>query len=180
MEIHWVHADDLSEEEREATEARIRALAEGHADLIDVRITAVSGAHHEHGDKEVRIACQARGRELVASRTRADVGLALNEVLDAFEREVRRLRERRRDRRSERPTAPPLLGIVDRIFREGGYGFVLTDAGEQVYFHANALTRGLTLEGLREGDRVGLDYEPGEKGPQAIFVEPAPPDASSP
>lgn len=170
MEIHWVHAGELAEGEREEAEDRLRGLAEGHDDLIDVRLIARTSGHHKHGDKEIRITCEARGKEIVAARQRPELGLALNEVLDAFEREVRRMRERRSDRRSERPAEPPHLGIVDRIFREEDYGFLLTDAGEQVYFHRNAVHGGLEFDRLSEGDRVGLNLEAGDEGLQATTV----------
>jgi cold shock CspA family protein len=180
MQIHWVHAGELGEQERAEAEARLLDLAEGHNDLIDVRITARSSGHHRHGDREIRITCEARGREIVAARTRPDLGLALVEALDSFEGEVRRMRTRRRDQRSERPTAPPHLGVVDRIDRSEGYGFVITDAGLQVYFHRNAVRGGLDFERLAEGDRVGLNFEAGEAGPQATSVVEPPPDASGP
>jgi len=180
MEIHWVHAGDIPEDDRERAGERIRSLAAGHNDLIDVRITARASGHHKHGDKEVRIVCEARGREIVAARSLEDPALSLNEALDAFEREVRRMRERRTEQRSERPAAPPHLGIVDRIFREEGYGFVLTDGGEQVYFHRNAVQGALDFDRLAEGDRVGLNLEAGDEGPQATVVLQAPPDAMAP
>jgi cold shock CspA family protein/ribosome-associated translation inhibitor RaiA len=180
MEIHWVHANGLAEDDRAEAEGRLYALAEGHADLIDIRVLARETGHHKHADKEVRITCEARGREIVASRSRPDLGLALNEVLDVFEREVRKMRRRQSDRRVQRPPAPPHLGIVDRIFREEGYGFVLTDAGEQVYFHRNAVHGGLDFDRIAEGDRVGLNLEAGDDGPQATTVVAPPPDASSP
>jgi ribosome-associated translation inhibitor RaiA len=84
MEIHWVHAGDISEVERKRADERIRSLAAGQNDLIDVRITARTSGHHKHGDKEVRIVCEARGREIVAVRSREDPALSLNEALDAF------------------------------------------------------------------------------------------------
>src|SRR3990172_12211197 len=98
MEIHWRNLATLGDEERSAIEGRLRSLEEGHNDLIDVRITGRESGHHRHGEKEVRIVCQARGKELVAARSRADLGLALHEALDAFDREVHRLRGSRRDR----------------------------------------------------------------------------------
>lgn len=180
LEIHWVHAGEVDEAQRLAAEARVRALAEGHEDLIDVRFTARSSGHHKHGEKEVRITCDARGMEVVAARSRADLGLALDEALDAFEREVRRMRERRQDQRREQPVGPPELGIVDRIYREEGYGFLLTDAGERVYFHRNAVHGELDFERLAEGDRVGLNLEAGDEGPQATAVVAPPPGAASP
>jgi ribosome-associated translation inhibitor RaiA len=63
--------------------------------------------HHQHGGDEVRITCDARGKEIVAVRSAPEAGLALNEAVDVFEREVRRMRERRAVRRSDRGEAPP-------------------------------------------------------------------------
>lgn len=156
------------------------ALAAGHAGLIDVRITARTTPHHRHGDQEVRIVCQARGREIVTARNRPEAALALDEALDSFERAVRELGARRDDPRGRREPAPPELGIVDRVFREEGYGFILTDGGEQVYFHRNAVHGGLAFDALAEGQRVGLNLEPGDEGMQATVVRPAPPDAPAP
>lgn len=180
MELHWVHPELFVEVERASAEDRIRALGRDHTDLIDVRIVCRTTGHHRHGAKEVRITCDARGGGIVAARTRPDAGLALNEALDAFEREVRRLRERRTQRRSERPAAPPELGVVDEMRLDAGYGFVLTDAGERVYFHRNAVGGGLSFERLAEGERVGLDLEAGDRGPQATVVLAPPPDAPGP
>lgn len=180
MEIHWVHAAELSDDDKAEAEGRLYEIAEGHTDLIDVRLTARELGHQVNGDREIRIACEARGREIVATRSRPDLAIALHDVLDVFEREVRKMRRRQSDRRTQRPADPPHLGIIDRIFREEGYGFLLTDAGEQVYFHRNAVHGGLDFEALAEGDRVGLNLEAGDEGPQATTVVDAPPDAPSP
>jgi len=180
VQIHWHNPQLFSKADRENSEGRLEALAAGHSDLIDVRISAKSTGHHRHGGQEVRIVCQARGAELVAARSRPDAGLALNEALDAFEREVHSLRERRRDGRSQRPVPPPHLGIIDRVFGDEGYGFILTDAGERVYFHRNAVRAPLEFEELVEGQRIGLNLEAGDKGAQATVVVPAPPDAGAP
>jgi cold shock CspA family protein/ribosome-associated translation inhibitor RaiA len=180
MQIHWVHPGIFRDAQRSAVEQRIAALAAGHSDVIDVRITARTTAHHRHGEQEVRIVCQARGQEIVATRIRPEAGLALDEAIDAFEREVRALRSRRNDPRGLAEPAPPELGIVDRVFRDEGYGFILTDAGESVYFHRNALHGGLAFDALAEGQRVGLDVEPGEQGIQATVVRPAPAGAPGP
>ena len=180
MEIHWFHVEELAEDQRTAAERRLETLAEGHTDLIDVRIAGKSTGHHRLGAREIRIACQARGREIVAVRTRAEISLALHDALDAFEAEVRKLRHRRRDRRVDQVATPPVLGIVDRVFRDEDYGFILTDGGEQVYFHRNAVHGGLDFDALGEGQRVGLNFEGGEKGPQATTVVAPPPDAPTP
>ena len=99
MEIHWSGMGSFGEAERRAVESRPRWLEEGHRDLVDLRITGHESRHHRHGDREVRIACQARGEELVVGRNAAELEIAVREALDAFERSVRRMRDKRRDRR---------------------------------------------------------------------------------
>ena len=95
MQLHWVHPEAFHERDRQSAIERIEMLAHDCSDLIDVRITAQTTGHHRHGHKEVRIVCDASGQEIIASRTRSDAALALGEALDVFEREVRRMRERR-------------------------------------------------------------------------------------
>jgi cold shock CspA family protein/ribosome-associated translation inhibitor RaiA len=180
MELHWRHPEAFREVDRAAAEKRVAALADDGTDLVDVRITAQKTEHHRHGGQEVSIVCEARGKRIVASRTRPDAGLALNEALDAFEREVRRLRGRRNGKRAERPASPPELGIVDEVRRDDGFGFILTDAGERVYFHRNAVHGGLDFERLETGQRVGLNFEGGRQGPQATVVVAPPPDEPGP
>lgn len=175
VQIHWVSCKGLPEQQREAVEDRIRKLAEGHTDLIDVRLTGRETGHHKQGACELRITADVRGTEIVAARTRDDLGLALDEAMDAFDREIRKLRERRRDRRTERPAAPPEQGLIDAVVPGGDHGFILTDSGERVYFHRNAVKHGLVFEELEEGARVALNLEGGEEGLQATVVFPAPP-----
>jgi cold shock CspA family protein/ribosome-associated translation inhibitor RaiA len=180
MEVQWVHPDVFRDQERQVALGRIEELARDRTDLIDVRITARPTGHHRHGGHEVRITCAARGKEIVAARTRPDAGLALNEALDAFEREIWRMRRRRVQQRDERPSGPPELGVIDEVRRDQGFGFILTDGGERVYFHRNAVQRDLEFERLEEGQRVGLNIEGGDQGPQATVVVAAPPDAPGP
>jgi cold shock CspA family protein/ribosome-associated translation inhibitor RaiA len=175
-----IHPQAFAEEERRAVEYRLQARARERSDLIDVRITAKSTTHHRRGGHEVRITCEARGKEIVAARTRPQAGLALNEAIDAFEREVWRMRHRRTQEREERPAPPPELGVIDELFPGEGYGFILTDGGTRVYFHRNSVHGGLAFERLEEGQRVGLNLEGGIEGPQATVVVPAPPGTASP
>jgi cold shock CspA family protein/ribosome-associated translation inhibitor RaiA len=176
MEIHWRHMDEIGPAAREAAEARLRELAGDHGDLMDVRISGRTTGHHRHGGHEARIVCQARGQDLVAARTREDLALSFQEALDAFEREVWRMRHKRQQQRGEAPAAPPERGVVDRVDRAAGHGFILTDAGDRVYFHRNAVKPGLDFGTLEEGQRVGLQIEAGEKGLQATVVIELPPD----
>lgn len=174
MQIHWRKADQLSQVERELARERIERLAQGHQDLIDVWVEVEpSSAHHRMGAERVSIRAQARGKTIVAHAEEETLRPALRAALDRFDREVMRMRHKRLQRRTAAPpSAPPHLGIVDRVFEDRGYGFLLSDAGEQIYFHQNALDDSLSLGALEEGARVAFNYEAGEEGPQATIVKP--------
>src|SRR5262245_5286680 len=97
VQVHWHHPNELSEEIRLDAEARLQRLANGHTDLIDTWIDIALDGHHRKGNGRVAIRCHARGTELVARGERDDAELALGEALEVFEREVKRMRERRKD-----------------------------------------------------------------------------------
>lgn len=99
MDIQWHVVTELDSERREAAEARIQKLAHGQKDLIHVVIHVEGSNHHQHGAAEAKIRCQARGRELIARERDAEPEIALTRALDAFEREVRAMRAKRRDHR---------------------------------------------------------------------------------
>jgi ribosomal subunit interface protein len=172
VQVHWRHPNELSEEIREEAEARLQRLANGHTDLIDTWIDVALDGHHRKGNGRVSIRCQARGAELVARGEREDAELALQEALQVFEREVKRMRERRKDRRLERANGPTVRGVIDSVRLDADHGFLITDAGERVYFHRNALAGGLRLDALEEGQTVALEVEAGREGPQATVVLP--------
>jgi cold shock CspA family protein/ribosome-associated translation inhibitor RaiA len=175
MEIHWRNPNELSLPVQQATEARLESLAEGHTDLIDIWIDIQKDAHHKQGNDRVALRCMARRSELLADGRDDDVESALRKALDSFEREVRRYREKNETRNQRPAPAPPHLGVIEQIFAEEGYGFIVTEDGRQVYFHQNALGDGLDMDNIEIGQPVALNVEPGDKGPQATFVEPPPP-----
>jgi cold shock CspA family protein/ribosome-associated translation inhibitor RaiA len=179
MQIHWRNPNAIEEALRDRAEERIEALGEDHTDLIDVWIDVHVNTHHRQGADEVSLRAQVRGAEIVVRRQAEEAGLALRDALEAFEREMHKLRGRRGDRSrgAAAPNMPPHLGIVDRVFPDRGYGFILTDSGDEVYFHRNAVQHELRFETLQEGQRVALNFEPGEKGLQATVVQPPAPDA---
>jgi ribosomal subunit interface protein len=98
MQIHWTHCEEVPADVRSAVESRLQALAREQGDLVDVHLVGHATNHHRLGGRELRITCQARGRDIVASCERPELGQALNEAIDDFERRVRRARERRRAR----------------------------------------------------------------------------------
>ncbi len=172
MEIHWRDPDTVDASEREAADKRLRELAAGHSDLIDVWIDLTEDPHHRQGSQRTTIRAQVRGASLVSHGDGADLGLALRHALQTFERELRELRARRSDRLPDWGTAPPLRGVVDRVHPAEDHGFLISESGEQVYFHRNALGGGLDLDTLQEGDTVAFNLEAGDKGAQATVVVP--------
>lgn len=180
VEIHWDHLEVVSDAKKADAEARLRALATQHDDLLSLRVSGHYSGHHRRGDREVRIVGKAKGRDHFVSRAHPELGGALHDAVDAFVHEVRNLRSRRVARLPARGDSPPHLGLIDRVLVDEGYGFIITDDGRSVYFHRNAVSHGLAFENLTEGQRIGLGIEAGDEGPQATVVVPAPPDAPSP
>jgi cold shock CspA family protein/ribosome-associated translation inhibitor RaiA len=60
-------------------------------------------------------------------------------------------------------------GVVARLFRKDGYGFIESFGGREIYFHKNSVLDG--FEKLRKGTSVRFEEEEGEKGPQASTVK---------
>ena len=60
-------------------------------------------------------------------------------------------------------------GIIKRLMRERGYGFIATEDGKDIFFHRTAL-RGLRFDSLKEGQSVEFEVETGPKGPRAADV----------
>lgn len=106
MDIQWHVVTDLDNGRREAAETRIRKLGEGQKDLIHVVVHVEGSNHHQHGAAEAKIRCQARGRELIAHERDDEPEIALTRAVDVFEREVRTMRAKRRDRRGNPPPPP--------------------------------------------------------------------------
>ncbi len=100
MEIHWHHAKWLDDGQKAEIEERIQDLAEqGQNDLIDVRISGNPSRHKGHTEHEVRITCEARGQEIVATRSGARMDQALHDALESFKQQVRTMRKRRNEHR---------------------------------------------------------------------------------
>jgi ribosome-associated translation inhibitor RaiA len=77
MDIQWHVVTNLDSARRDAAENRIRKLGEGQKDLIHVVIHVEGSNHHQHGSAEVKIRCQAKGRELIAYERDEEPEIAL-------------------------------------------------------------------------------------------------------
>lgn len=165
--------------------AHLRDLIErnlGKLERFYGRITACNVAirapnlHHRKGEGyfvTIRLALPDRQDVIVNpppdgfDRRQADVTFAIN---DAFKRADRQLRHRA-SRLKGRPTVRevPPTGKVVRLDED--FGFLETQDGQEVYFHANSVVGGKFAQ-LKPGSSVTFHEEQGEKGPQASSVHP--------
>ena len=90
-------------------------------------------------------------------------------TFDAAANALKRLHDQQNGRVKTHPEQET-QAIVDRIFAEGGYGFIRLGNGDEVYFHRNAVRDG-DWELLKPGTGVRYVAENGVKGPQATTVQ---------
>ena len=57
-------------------------------------------------------------------------------------------------------------GMIKRLVRDRGFGFIRDDGGQEWFFHRSSVKAG-SFDGLNEGQRVSFDEEPSAKGPRA-------------
>lgn len=131
------------------------------------RVTVLHSRHHLAGDNEVQVVLSVPGRTLTVRKSAAQIPDALRAALAAAERELRTYHQGRR--RFVKQPGPRPVGTVIRLFKTRGYGFILTEAGREIYFHKNSLD-GFPFEQLEKGMQVAFEVEEGEKGSQASRV----------
>jgi cold shock CspA family protein/ribosome-associated translation inhibitor RaiA len=147
----------------------------GRITACRVVIRAPSERHRTGGACEIAIRLSLpQGREVDIGRSEkaddrhADPIVALN---DAFKRARRRLQDhaRRMQGQVKSHEAPP-IATVKRFDDVGGFGFLETQDGREIYFHKNSLLDNGSRE-VVPGTRVTFFEEMGEKGPQASTVK---------
>ena len=55
-------------------------------------------------------------------------------------------------------------GSIVRLVRDRGFGFIRTDDGQEVFFHASGVTGGVPYDSLNEGQMVSFDVERDTRG----------------
>jgi ribosomal subunit interface protein len=168
IEIQTQHVD-MQPDWRTLIEERLARLGERYPKLIRVHVTLRHGRHHLRGAEEVDIVATYPGATLRAAKQEEEMRDAVHAALDVLERQLAAHHEERRHF-GKAPGARP-SGTIARVFTDRGYGFIVTDEGEEVYFHQNALHE-LDFASLPLGLPVELEIERGERGPQASRVFP--------
>ncbi len=146
--------------------------------LISCRVAVEKVQRHQSSGQPYRVRLDIKmppGHEIVVNRDPARANLHLDleaEIRWAFdtaERQIKELMEKQRHDVKKHPFQE-VQGIVDKIFRADGTGFILSNDGRQIFFHRNALVN-TDFVYLREGDGVRFVETMGEKGPQASTVQ---------
>jgi ribosomal subunit interface protein len=151
--------------------AKVTKLERFSKDLIDceVAIEAPVGHHQKGGPYNVRIDLQVKGKELaVSNRANTDLQAAVRDAFDAARRQLED-HSRQMQHKTKSHESTPVARVV-RIFPEGGYGFIATPEGRELYFHRNSVLEP-GFERLEVGTEVRFDEEMGEQGPQASTVK---------
>ncbi len=64
-----------------------------------------------------------------------------------------------------------ITGTVKWFDEKKGFGFIEREGGKDVFVHFRAIT-GSGFKSLNEGQEVEFEVEEGQKGPQAVNVNP--------
>jgi len=168
---------DVSDSVKSNIQTRIAWLEQFSDQIISCHVVVERPhKHHRRGNLlHVRIDLRLPGRELVISRgpsahkAHKDINVTIH---DAFDEARRQLEDYARRRRKDvkHLDSPPHAYVIRLIRDDGGYGFIRTEDGRDLYFHSNTVLDD-QYDQLELGTEVRYAEELGEEGPQASTVE---------
>ena len=149
-----------------------------HPGIISCRVTVEREQEHQRSGSPYRVRVIVRippNKELIGQHEPGDgkiddrLQTAVTEAFNAVQRQLVKTKEMQQGKVKSAPEQE-LLGLVVRLFRKEGYGFIRSVDGREIYFHKNAVLHG-GFERLEIG--TGVQYFPseGEQGPQASTVQ---------
>jgi len=156
---------------RASIEEELARLQTHHRDpILHARVEIIGTAHHRLGGFEIHLVVSISGDTITIIRQGEMVMPLVAEALDVLDR---RLAEHSRVVQQQVKAHAEVAqhGRVVRLFPDEDYGFIQSDEGLEVYFHANAVKKG-RFSHLRPGTPVKFTQEAGDQGPQAIWVQP--------
>ena len=65
-------------------------------------------------------------------------------------------------------------GTIVRLVRDRGFGFIKTENGSEIFFHATGVAGGTPFDYLNEGQQVSFDKSQDQRGrgERAVNVQP--------
>jgi cold shock CspA family protein/ribosome-associated translation inhibitor RaiA len=160
---------EILPEWREKIEEELGRLQEHYCGpILHARVTVIGTAHHHLGTFEVHLMVGVAG-DVFTIKQQGELVLPL--LVEAFDALDHRLSEHCQITQQKVKVHEEFThqGRVLRLFPD--YGFIGTDDGLEVYFHANAVKKG-TFAQLNPGTQVKFGQEEGREGPQATWVQP--------
>jgi cold shock CspA family protein/ribosome-associated translation inhibitor RaiA len=164
-----------------ATEALIRKQADKlervSPRIISCRVAVENRQSHQKTGSRFRVRISVTvppEQELTAVRDESEgelheqLSTVIRRSFEAIRRQLKKVTDKRRGAVKTHPQQES-TGVVVRLFREEGYGFIQTLEGREIYFHENSLAGG-EFDRLKVGTSVHWTEEEGEKGPQATTV----------
>src|ERR1044071_3101364 len=122
---------DLNGRRRVEIEAKVADLRSAHGNLTHVRITLTRHDHKKAEDTaEALIVATLPGRTLTARKTEETFEEAIRVAFTAIDAELDKYREKR-GAHDIRATPALLRGVITRLLRDEGFGFIALDSGEQ-------------------------------------------------
>lgn len=122
----------------------------------------------------VNIEISVPGEKLVVSRAPNehenfnDIYVTVRDAFDAAEQQLRVYVGRLQETRVELEETP--YAVVNKMFSDKGYGFLMTPSGREIYFHENSVAPP-GFDKLTKGDTVRFVEAQGDDGPQASMVK---------
>jgi ribosomal subunit interface protein len=177
MELHIEgQRIDIQPELRTTITQRLEKLDAHHGDIIHARVALVKSGHHQQGSDEVRISLSMTRRKVLrVTKVGKTLENAVNNAMDALQRELSSYRTKRRE--LDKPllqtakVAPRITGVIAQIFPEQGYGLVNIDTDENIHFLRQAVAGG-AFDSLTEGMAVEIEVVDGPDGYEATRVVP--------
>ena len=122
----------------------------------------------------VNIEISVPGEDLVVSREPNehdnfnDIYVTIRDAFDAAERQLKAYAGRLQETRVVLEEPP--YAVVNKMFSDKGYGFLMTPDGREIYFHENSVSPP-GFDKLNNGDTVRFVEARGDDGPQASLVK---------
>jgi cold shock CspA family protein/ribosome-associated translation inhibitor RaiA len=145
--------------------------------IMSCRVSVEKPQEHQKSGNSFRVRIDVTvppQHELVVTRNAGEGDLheplptVIRDAFAAMRRQLRKLVEKQRGEVKTHPEQE-VSGLVVRLFREQGYGFIKSLDGQEIYFHKNSLT-GDEFDRLEIGTGVQWYQQEGDEGPQASTV----------
>jgi cold shock CspA family protein/ribosome-associated translation inhibitor RaiA len=156
---------------------RATKLEEFHHHIISCRVYVDKPQEHQHSGSPFVVRLDIRiphDHEIVVKSRpgngsgRDSIFKVVNDTFEAAYRKMKKTREIQRQAVKSHPEQEA-NGIVAKVLKARGFGFLEAADGRKIYFHKNSVSQGRFAE-LRSGDAVNFTEELGRKGPQASTV----------